>query len=148
MSTPFIVVAVDEGECVLTCPTSKGLIVFWSTDALLLDFSNQCFSPSLPCLPPTSDLKTTEELKEIHWTATPACSSPSAPLLETGTIAGALDVSFSNDSWLEIWFLTSWIGQSMTRVEMVETAQKLQLQQRQGDHLLDSCFTCNKCLMK
>ena len=27
-------------------------------------------------------------------------------------------------------------------------AQKLQLQQWQGDHLLDSCFTYNKCLMK
>lgn len=44
------------------------------------------------------------KLKEIHRTATFAWSpSQSIPLLATGTVAGALDESFSNDSQLEIW---------------------------------------------
>ena len=44
------------------------------------------------------------KLKEIHRTATFVGSpSPSVPLLATGTLAGALDASFSNDSQLEIW---------------------------------------------
>ncbi|KAI5121114.1 hypothetical protein M0805_002787 [Coniferiporia weirii] len=44
------------------------------------------------------------KLKEIHRTATFAWSpSPSVPLLASGTVAGALDESFSNDSQLEIW---------------------------------------------
>ena len=42
--------------------------------------------------------------KEIHRTATFAWSpSLSIPLLASGTVAGALDESFSNDSQLEIW---------------------------------------------
>ncbi|TFY75915.1 hypothetical protein EWM64_g8098, partial [Hericium alpestre] len=44
------------------------------------------------------------KLKEIHRTSTFAWSPlPSIPLLATGTVAGALDESFSNDSQLEIW---------------------------------------------
>jgi protein transport protein SEC31 len=44
------------------------------------------------------------KLKEIHRTSTFAWSpSLSIPLLATGTVAGALDESFSNDSQLEIW---------------------------------------------
>jgi protein transport protein SEC31 len=44
------------------------------------------------------------KLKEIHRTATFAWSPmPSLPLLATGTVAGALDESFSNESQLEIW---------------------------------------------
>ncbi|KAH8116058.1 WD40 repeat-like protein [Phellopilus nigrolimitatus] len=44
------------------------------------------------------------KLKEIHRTATFAWSpSPSVPLLASGTVSGALDESFSNDSQLEIW---------------------------------------------
>ena len=44
------------------------------------------------------------KLKEIHRTSTFAWSpSPSLPLLATGTVAGALDESFSNESQLEIW---------------------------------------------
>lgn len=44
------------------------------------------------------------KLKEIHRTATFAWSpTPSVPLLATGTVAGALDESFSNESQLEIW---------------------------------------------
>lgn len=44
------------------------------------------------------------KLKEIHRTSTFAWSPASAiPLLATGTVAGALDESFSNDSRLEIW---------------------------------------------
>lgn len=43
------------------------------------------------------------KLKEIHRTATFAWSPFSEPLLVTGTVAGALDESFSNDSQLEIW---------------------------------------------
>ena len=43
------------------------------------------------------------KLKEIHRTSTFAWSPLSAPLLATGTVAGALDESFSNDSQLEIW---------------------------------------------
>lgn len=45
------------------------------------------------------------KLKEIHRTSTFAWSPLSAPLLATGTVAGALDESFSNDSQLEIWTL-------------------------------------------
>ena len=44
------------------------------------------------------------KLKEIHRTSTFAWSpSASLPLLATGTVAGALDESFSNESQLEIW---------------------------------------------
>lgn len=44
------------------------------------------------------------KLKEIHRTSTFAWSpSPALPLLATGTVAGALDESFSNESQLEIW---------------------------------------------
>lgn len=43
------------------------------------------------------------KLKEIHRTSTIAWSPLSTPLLATGTVAGALDESFSNDSQLEIW---------------------------------------------
>jgi protein transport protein SEC31 len=44
------------------------------------------------------------KLKEIHRTSTFAWSPyASLPLLATGTVAGALDASFSNDSQLEIW---------------------------------------------
>lgn len=42
--------------------------------------------------------------KEIHRTATFAWSPTSSlPLIATGTVAGALDESFSNESQLEIW---------------------------------------------
>ncbi|KZV73883.1 hypothetical protein PENSPDRAFT_749733 [Peniophora sp. CONT] len=44
------------------------------------------------------------KLKEIHRTSTFAWSPhASVPLLATGTVAGALDESFSNESQLEIW---------------------------------------------
>ena len=46
------------------------------------------------------------KLKEIYRTSTFAwshSSSASLPLLATGTVAGALDESFSNESQLEIW---------------------------------------------
>jgi protein transport protein SEC31 len=44
------------------------------------------------------------KLKEIHRTSTFAWSpTPSLPFLATGTVAGALDESFSNESKLEIW---------------------------------------------
>jgi protein transport protein SEC31 len=44
------------------------------------------------------------KLKEIHRTATFAWSPTSPlPFLATGTAAGALDASFSNESKLEIW---------------------------------------------
>lgn len=44
------------------------------------------------------------KLKEIHRTSTFAWSPTlSVPLIATGTVAGALDESFSNDSQLEIW---------------------------------------------
>ncbi|KAF8520885.1 hypothetical protein BU17DRAFT_46119 [Hysterangium stoloniferum] len=44
------------------------------------------------------------KLKEIYRTATFAWSpSLAVPLIATGTVAGALDESFSNDSHLEIW---------------------------------------------
>lgn len=43
-------------------------------------------------------------LKQIHRTSTFAWSPfSSLPLLATGTVAGALDESFSNESQLEIW---------------------------------------------
>ena len=46
----------------------------------------------------------TMKLKEIHRSSTFAWSSfQSLPLLATGTVAGALDESFSNESHLEIW---------------------------------------------
>lgn len=42
--------------------------------------------------------------KEIYRTATFAWSPTSTlPLIATGTVAGALDESFSNESQLEIW---------------------------------------------
>lgn len=51
-------------------------------------------------LSPTRPMK----LKEIHRTSTFAWSpSPELPLLATGTVAGALDESFSNNGQLEIW---------------------------------------------
>ncbi|KAG8898035.1 protein transport protein S31 [Tulasnella sp. 403] len=44
------------------------------------------------------------KLKEIHRTSTFVWSPfSSLPLLATGTVSGALDASFSNDSQLEIW---------------------------------------------
>jgi protein transport protein SEC31 len=44
------------------------------------------------------------KLKEIHRTSAFAWSpASSVPVLATGTVAGALDESFSNDSRLEIW---------------------------------------------
>ncbi|XP_006463619.1 hypothetical protein AGABI2DRAFT_225478 [Agaricus bisporus var. bisporus H97] len=44
------------------------------------------------------------KLKEIHRTSTFAWSpEASLPLLATGTVAGALDESFSNESQLELW---------------------------------------------
>lgn len=44
------------------------------------------------------------KLKQIHRTSTFAWSPyASIPLLATGTVAGALDESFSNESQLEIW---------------------------------------------
>lgn len=44
------------------------------------------------------------KLKEIHRTSTFAWSpTTELPLLATGTVAGALDESFSNESQLEIW---------------------------------------------
>ena len=44
------------------------------------------------------------KLKEIHRTSTFAWSpAPSLPLLATGTVAGALDESFSNNGQLEVW---------------------------------------------
>ena len=44
------------------------------------------------------------KLKEIHRTSTFAWSPTThLPLLATGTVAGALDESFSNESQLEIW---------------------------------------------
>jgi protein transport protein SEC31 len=44
------------------------------------------------------------KLKEIYRTSTFAWSPfPGLPLIATGTVAGALDASFSNDSQLEIW---------------------------------------------
>ncbi|KAG9122073.1 protein transport protein S31 [Ceratobasidium sp. 392] len=43
------------------------------------------------------------KLKEIVRTATFAWSPSAVPTLATGTVAGALDASFSNDAHLEIW---------------------------------------------
>jgi protein transport protein SEC31 len=48
------------------------------------------------------------KLKDIRRTATFAWSPSTSernPLLATGTVAGALDESFSNESQLEIWDL-------------------------------------------
>ncbi|KAG8998634.1 protein transport protein S31, partial [Tulasnella sp. 427] len=46
------------------------------------------------------------KLKEIHRTSTFAWSpSEGLPLVASGTVSGALDASFSNDSQLEIWDL-------------------------------------------
>ena len=46
------------------------------------------------------------KLKEIHRTATFAWSpSESIPFLASGTVSGALDESFSNESQLEVWAL-------------------------------------------
>jgi protein transport protein SEC31 len=45
------------------------------------------------------------KLKEIQRTSTFAWAPTSQPLLATGTVAGALDASFTNDSQLEIWDL-------------------------------------------
>ena len=53
---------------------------------------------------PTYPLILSMKLKEIHRTSTFAWSpTPSLPLLATGTVAGALDESFSNNGQLEIW---------------------------------------------
>lgn len=58
-----------------------------------------CSSSQAVLFPPL-----TMKLKEIHRTSTFAWSpSPSLPLLATGTVAGALDESFSNNGQLEIW---------------------------------------------
>jgi protein transport protein SEC31 len=43
------------------------------------------------------------KLKEIVRTATFAWSPGVEPTIATGTVAGALDASFSNDAHLEIW---------------------------------------------
>ncbi|KAG8749554.1 protein transport protein S31 [Ceratobasidium sp. 428] len=43
------------------------------------------------------------KLKEVVRTATFAWSPGAIPTLATGTVAGALDASFSNDAHLEIW---------------------------------------------
>jgi hypothetical protein len=44
------------------------------------------------------------KLKEVHRTSTFAWSpAASLPQLATGTVAGALDASFSDESRLEIW---------------------------------------------
>jgi len=44
------------------------------------------------------------KLKEINRTSTFAWSpTESLPLIATGSVAGALDESFSNESQLEIW---------------------------------------------
>ncbi|KAG8718804.1 protein transport protein S31, partial [Ceratobasidium sp. 395] len=43
------------------------------------------------------------KLKEVVRTATFAWSPGAVPTLATGTVAGALDASFSNDAHLEIW---------------------------------------------
>ena len=54
-------------------------------------------------LKPTAATKPMK-LKEIHRTSTFAWSPSSPlPLIATGTVAGALDESFSNESHLEIW---------------------------------------------
>jgi protein transport protein SEC31 len=51
-------------------------------------------------LTPTFAMK----LKEIYRTSTFAWSpTASLPLIATGSVAGALDESFSNESQLEIW---------------------------------------------
>lgn len=54
--------------------------------------------------PRTRVIRPAMKLKEINRTSTFAWSpSLSIPLIATGTVAGALDESFSNDSQLEIW---------------------------------------------
>jgi len=45
------------------------------------------------------------KLKEIERTSTFAWAPTSQPLLATGTVAGALDASFTNQGQLEIWEL-------------------------------------------
>ncbi|KAF9004641.1 hypothetical protein BDQ17DRAFT_1354419 [Cyathus striatus] len=52
------------------------------------------------------------KLKQIHRTSTFAWSpTPELPLIATGTVAGALDESFSNESQLEIW-APDWLDSS------------------------------------
>lgn len=52
----------------------------------------------------TSKASANMKLKEIHRTSTFAWSPAAAlPLIATGTVAGALDASFSDESSLEIW---------------------------------------------
>lgn len=73
------------------------------------------------------------KLKEIHRTSTFAWSpSASLPLLATGTVAGALDESFSNESQLEIWapdfldrdeFLLGGEGQHGPKGQVKDTAR-------------------------
>lgn len=61
-------------------------------------------STYLLSIPGSSQVSATMKLKEIHRTSTFAWApSFPIPLLATGTVAGALDESFSNDSQLEIW---------------------------------------------
>ena len=61
-------------------------------------------SADVSALQHASYFLTTMKLKEIHRTSTFAWSpTTSLPLLATGTVAGALDESFSNESQLEIW---------------------------------------------
>lgn len=43
------------------------------------------------------------KLKEIERTSTFAWAPTSQPLLATGTVAGALDASFTNQGQLELW---------------------------------------------
>ncbi|GJJ10681.1 hypothetical protein Clacol_004908 [Clathrus columnatus] len=87
------------------------------------DFGNDANQAASACFPPVMPLhseglcsaingewsvagepRPAMKLKEIYRTATFAWSpSGNAPLLATGTVAGALDENFSNDSRLEIW---------------------------------------------
>lgn len=43
------------------------------------------------------------KLKEIHRISFRLVFLPGYPTLASGTVSGALDASFSNDSQLEIW---------------------------------------------
>lgn len=55
------------------------------------------------------------KLKEIERTSTFAWAPTSQPLLATGTVAGALDASFTNQGQLEIWDLDL-LDKSTTRI--------------------------------
>ncbi|KAF2460225.1 hypothetical protein BDY21DRAFT_315360 [Lineolata rhizophorae] len=71
-------------------------------------------------------------LREIPRTATFAWSQgAAAPLLTTGTKAGAVDADFSNDTQLELWDLG---------LDSVEQSGGLELQQPTGSIAVDSRF--------